>query len=413
MKQNLFSSLLLSLGCTCFYSISYSQFLSVESKDSLNGKPRIESKLIGRLKLNGLYDISGSLAEKSAFSIHENDVSGKDIPAFNMDMRQSQLRFISTMQLKNGKQLKAMLEGDFIGPNNTSQFRLRHAWIEYEQWMAGQNWSTFGSGSLWPASLLDWDGPTGMVLSRRTQVRYTSTQSKALPVSIEASIEYTELRRLHDYTINPDLGVDNAPSRLPDAVLGVTHHFKNGGFVKAAGLYRNIGYNSKNMAAGETDFNYSSKSAGGVTLIANIFFEKSSGLTNNLQAQWTTGKGIADYLVALGGSGLDGFANSSGNGTLNLLPVHAGFISYQRYWTKKFHTMGVASYNHFYDAGNTASEWDKMTNYYAVVNVGYDLLDSLMVALETQVGYKELEYNSGEKKGANAVRIGFGILYNF
>lgn len=396
-----------------FNDTATAQLMSVESKDSLNGKPRITARLLGRLKLNGTYDIKGSLAGLSAFLIHENNVDGTDIPAFNMDMRQSQLRFMNTTQLGNGKELKAMLEGDFDGPSNTSLFRLRHAFITYDHWMIGQNWSTFGDASLWPAALLDWDGPTGMVLSRRIQIRYTGYFKKGSPTAYEIALEYMEPRRSHDYTTNTNYGIDYAPVRAPDVVGAIRHLFENEGFIKIAGLYRSIGYKSADIALGETNFKFDSKSGGGVSALTSIFFEKKSGLINNLQAQWSAGKGIASYFLAVGGSGLDGFASSNRNGELELLPVHAGFISYERYFTKKFHAMVMTSYNHFYDGENTQAGWNTMTNYQATLNVSYNFLNYLMVGVEPQIGYKELEYNDGTTQGANAIRINFGMLFNF
>jgi hypothetical protein len=413
MKQRIFALIFLFTSYALLSTNCFGQLMQVDSKDSLNGKPRLSSRLIGRLKLNGLYDVAGTLAGNSAFLIHLNDVSGKDIPAFNMDMRQSQLRFRSTLQLKNGKELNSMLEADFEGPNNSSQFRLRHAWLSYGRWMAGQNWSTFGDGDLWPASLLDWDGPTGMVVSRRIQVRYSSYQTKTFPFVFQAAIEYMEPRRLFDFTLDPGHGVDYAPSRLPDFVLALRHNFDNGGFVKVAEVLRSIAYDSKNVAGGDTSFQFASETGWGTTVLTSIFFKEGGGLVNNLQAQWTIGKGLADYFLAIGGSGMDGFANSSSNGQLILLPTHAGFISYQKYWTKKFHSMVVGSYSYFFDAGRTTVGWDKMTNYYLTLNVSYDFFNFLMVAFEPQFGYKKLQYTSGNTQGANAVRLAFGFLFNF
>ncbi|SMD03243.1 hypothetical protein [Pedobacter nyackensis] len=53
----------------CILSVHQSpaQLINYKSKDSLNGKPRISSFLIGRLKLNGIYDISGILHDKANF----------------------------------------------------------------------------------------------------------------------------------------------------------------------------------------------------------------------------------------------------------------------------------------------------------------------------------------------------------
>lgn len=413
MKQNKILMFVIFCSCMLLSNSMSAQLMAVESKDTMNGKPKVTARLIGRLKLNGIYDIKGSLNGNSSFLIHKNDVSGLDIPAFSMDMRQSQLRFVSTIQLNNGKELKSMLEADFEGANNTSQFRLRHAWIQYDHWMIGQNWSNFGDYSLWPASLLDWDGPTGMVLSRRIQVRYTANFVKNGHTAFELSAEYMEPCRLYDYTLSPSHGVDYAPSRAPDAVAGIRYTFENGGFMKLAGLYRSIAYDSQDIATGETEFDFASKNGGGITAITSIFFRKKSGLVNNLQAQWTIGKGISDYFLAVGGSGLDGFAKSDFSGKLNLLPVHAGFISYQKYWNTKFHSMVMTSYNHFYEGAGTQAGWDQMTNYQLTLNASYDFFDYLTIGLEPQIGYKELQYDSGRTQGANALRINFGMLFNF
>ncbi|WP_316751430.1 DcaP family trimeric outer membrane transporter [Pedobacter gandavensis] len=405
---------LLLAGCSLITTQAQAQLIKYESKDSLNGKPKISSALIGRLKLNGIYDISGNLHGNSSFLIHENDVFGRNKPAFWVDMRQSQIRFTTTTQLKNGKEIRSMLEGDFEGgPNRTSLFRLRHAWIKYNNFTLGQNWSTFGDSDLWPASLLDWDGPTGMVLSRRIQLNYKNKFNPNGKAGYEVAVEQMEPRRLYDYTTNDALGVDYAPKRMPDVIGALRYDYDNGGFLKVAGIYRNVGYDSKNLLETAPEVKFKSENGWGATAIASIFFNKKSGLTNNLQAQFNVGKGIADYFLAVGGSGLDGFAKENKMGELNLLNVHAGFISYQRFWTPKFHTMVIASYNHFYGAEATASPWNEMTNYHFTLNLSYNILDNLMVGFEPQIGYKELHLDEGIKKGKDAVRINFGMLYNF
>ena len=113
---------LLLAGCSFFTNQAHAQLIRYETKDSLNGKPKMTSYLVGRLKLNGIYDIKGNLHGNSSFLIHENDVTGRNKPAFWVDMRQSQIRFASTTQLRNGKEIKAMLEGDFEGGPKVDQF---------------------------------------------------------------------------------------------------------------------------------------------------------------------------------------------------------------------------------------------------------------------------------------------------
>lgn len=73
----------------------------------------------------------------------------------------------------------------------------------------------------------------------------------------------------------------------------------------------------------------------------------------------------------------------------------------------------MASYNHFYEGANTQAGWDRMTNYQFTLNASYDFLDCLTIGVEPQIGYKQLQYDNGSTQGANAVRINFGMLFNF
>lgn len=81
MKQNNFLLLVFFCSSLLLSSSIHAQLMAVESKDTLNGKPKVTARLMGRLKLNGMYDIKGSLSGNSSFLIHKNDVTGTDIPA--------------------------------------------------------------------------------------------------------------------------------------------------------------------------------------------------------------------------------------------------------------------------------------------------------------------------------------------
>ncbi|MDN3673240.1 DcaP family trimeric outer membrane transporter [Flavobacterium branchiarum] len=410
MKQNIF---LLSVFFLLINNTLTAQLLAVKTKDSVNEKSKIVARLVGRLKLNGIYDIKRSLSNYSSSLIHDNATSGLDGTAFSMDMRQSQLRFVSTMQLNNGKEIKSMLEADFIGANNTSQFRLRHAWIQYENWMIGQNWSTFGDAALWPGSLLDWDGPVGMVLSRKVQVRYTGRFKQNGNTFLELAAEYPESNSLYDYTLSPVNGVNSTASKTPDVVAAIKYVFGKESFIKLAGLYRSIEFESVDVASGQGKSNFETQRGGGFTAISGVFFRNKSGLLRNIQTQWTIGKGISDCFSAMSGYGLNGFAKSDFSGKLKLLPVHAGYISYQSYWDKKIHSMTILSYNHFYDGVGTVVGWDKMTNYQLTLNTSYDLFDFLTIGIEPQIAFKKLVYGDGNSQGVNTIRINFGMLFNF
>ena len=380
------------------------QLLKYTSTDSVNGKPEYEAALKGRIRLNGVYDIKGNLHGNSAFAIHANDVDGKDRPGMWLSMRQSQIRFDGTRRFKKGKEIFSRVEADFDGgPQNRSTFRLRHAFVRYGNFTLGQTWSTFGDIDMWPQSNIDWEGPTGMVRSRRPMIRYTGNITSKLQTELAA--ELMEPRRLFDYTLpaDPELkGVINyEPRRSPD-VIGTLKYNLLPGFLKIAGIYRNIGYGYQG--------NYKSSNGYGVSAMVNLF--SGAGKRNNFLLQLNYGKGISDYFLPIGGSGLDGSVDRIDASKLSLLPVNAGYASYQHYWTTQFHTLLVASYNKF-DGKNNTLGWDSMQNLYVSANMMFDVVPGLTVGPQFIWGKKSLKFAQGPDKSLPASRVNFGFMYNF
>ncbi len=383
-----------------FTSGANAQLLNYSSKDSINGKPEFEAVLKGRLKFNGIYDIKGNLHGNSTFGIHNNDVDGKDRPGIWVDMRQTQIRFDGTRRFKDGKEVFARIEGDFEGgPDNKSTFRIRHAFVQYDNFLLGQTWSTFGDADMWPSSLFDWDGPTGMVESRRPMIRYTGNLTSKLQT--ELALEVMEPRRLYDYTVPENSSIYYEPRRLPDFIATLKYNLKPG-FIKVAGIYRSIGYGANDS--------FNSSDGYGVSAMVNLF--AGADKRNNFQFQFNLGKGITDYFLSVGGSGLDGSVDRFDASKLSLLPVNAGYASYQHYWSNQIHTLFIASYNKF-NGKDGSLGWESMLNQYAGGNIMYDVVPSFTVGAEFLWGKKTLEYAQDPNKSLPASRVNFGFLYNF
>jgi len=74
----------------------------------------------------------------------------------------------------------AFIEMDFYGGggnekiSNSSNPRLRHAFIKYDQWLIGQTWSTFMNTSAIPESADFAAAAVGLVFNRQGQIRYTN-----------------------------------------------------------------------------------------------------------------------------------------------------------------------------------------------------------------------------------------------
>ncbi|AZT82500.1 hypothetical protein EHN06_02490 [Marinobacter sp. NP-4(2019)] len=142
--------------------------------------------IYGYARLNASYDIdedisrssgtrSGDFSKVNTGAAEDNEVSGH----FGADAVQSRLGVRTTLP----NDLKITVEGDFR--TTTSTVRLRHAFGQYKNWLAGQTWSNHTSFT-GATSVLEFDGVAGNagLYSRSTQVRYTTG---GLSVSAEDS----------------------------------------------------------------------------------------------------------------------------------------------------------------------------------------------------------------------------------
>lgn len=68
------------------------------------------------------------------------------------------------------------LEMDFVGGATADQFRIRHAYLTYGNWLVGQTWSNFAITDYMPETI-DALGYVGGSIKRTPQVRYTTTFS--------------------------------------------------------------------------------------------------------------------------------------------------------------------------------------------------------------------------------------------
>ncbi|MBT0177925.1 hypothetical protein G9O68_14755, partial [Listeria seeligeri] len=81
---------------------------------------------------------------------------------------------------ESGNKAGAFFEMDFFGNSlgnqtatNTYGVTLRHAYMYWNNWLAGQTWSNFMDAAALPEAV-DFVGPTdGVIFVRQAQVRYT------------------------------------------------------------------------------------------------------------------------------------------------------------------------------------------------------------------------------------------------
>lgn len=115
-------------------------------------------------------------------------------------------------------------ETDFYGGSTKDQFRIRHAYLTYGNWLVGQTWSNFIAPDYLPETI---DAATyvGGSLQRTPTIRYTANMTKQ--TSAVFSVEDPK------YTAATD--PDNE-MRLPALVGRVNHRFDNGSVMSGRGF---------------------------------------------------------------------------------------------------------------------------------------------------------------------------------
>ena len=104
----------------------------------------VEVTVGGYVKVDAIYDLDQDLGPSFFAGGIDTDPNASSDPSFQMHAKQSRLNF----KAKEGD-MKVVIEGDFFTGegnqliSNSSGFRLRHAYGQVGNFLAGQTWSTF------------------------------------------------------------------------------------------------------------------------------------------------------------------------------------------------------------------------------------------------------------------------------
>jgi hypothetical protein len=266
----------------------------------------------------------------------------------SLTANQTRVNFDYRQRRAKGENLRAFVEGDFFGDGNT--FRLRHAFGQYKDLLAGKTWSAFYDAEASPEEV-DFEGINGHVLLRQTQIRYFPKIGKDLQLMV--SIEDP----------NPQVTGGEGVSELPDLIVSVRRDWFARWHVKSAVLLRqiranvNVGVDDNGQSciptAGappiEPDGNgcvpianagSNAKTNGWAVTLSGKISVPVFGKNDNLLWQMNYGEGLGRYLTDLASiesleidGGQDGVINPA-DGTLEALPVFGGYVAYQHWWSR-------------------------------------------------------------------------------
>ena len=377
------------------------QLLSIQSADSLNGKPKKTFYSTAWIKLNMFYDHRGipNVSAMHLPSIPTERENVRDDPQIHADLYQTRLIFASNFQTEYLGEISSYIETDFYGGGG-GNLRLRHAYIRFQNWRIGQTWSGFTDEEAW-AHITDFDGPATGAWVRSAQITYFIRPSSNADWSLGIEVP------LQDYSryLAIDTLVQPSKQTFPDFVSHYEIRWPKGHF-QIAGVARAIEYvNGNNSTVYKLAGGFSA--SGGQRLFGR----------DKLTYQVAYGKGISRYLVSFGGGGWD--AVPDGEGNLGLVPIYGGYVGYELFWGKK--NYNNRDRNHFsstfvygYVALNNP-QYTKfgnptlLTGSYASANVYWNVVGPLQIALEGIYGFRTDEF---ESTGQN-VRIQAVVEYNF
>ena len=240
----------------------------------------------------------------------------------NLTTRQSRLN-VDVRRYSALGPLRAFIEGDFAGEGDT--YRLRHAYGQLGNVLAGQTWSTMVDIKATPEDI-DFEGLNGRVNVRQPQLRYFPSFGENLELAIA----------LEDP--NPDVTGGTGLTVVPDVVAAIRFTRWNRLHVKAALLLRQI--------RAESDLNPGTdvKEDGWGLSISGHINVPIWGERDEFMYQLNYGDGIGRYINDLSSVGGQDAVFDPATGELHPLTAFGGYLAYQHWWSEKMRSTLVAGF---------------------------------------------------------------------
>ena len=333
----------------------------------------VSVKIGGYVKADFIHDFN-SIGNTDKFDTTTIPTSGVQKQNTRFHARQTRLNLDVRHPSELGE-VQIFTEGDFFATGNA--FRLRHAYGKLGPLLAGQTWSTFMDETIMP-DLVDFESPTGALLTRRALFRWTQ------PISAIEGLEYS--LAVEDASPSFSSTEGTFENVLPDFIgrLRLQHndaHAQLAGFVTRAKFDPTVGSDSEPVAWG-------------VSLSSSFKIFDSE----KFMVQVAYGDGIDRFRGAQNYS-LDA------DGSLSAVPALACYVGYEHAWTR--HLKSVLAFSRAeVDNPEVALTSLKSTDYLAA-NVLWTPIERVRFGLEYLYGAR---VNQDTSRG-DANRVQFSIWY--
>ena len=326
----------------------------------------------------------------------------------SFSVKQSRFGIKGTMPTADGYDpITFKFEFDLFGTGvdaGQTTFRLRYAYGEWGQFLAGQTTSVFMDLDVFP-NVIDYWGPNGMVFWRNVQFRWTPyrTGSNEFAIALEQPSNDVDSGQIREY--DPELGSNIQGN---ETMPNLAAHFKtkgDWGHVQVAGLLRDIGYDTKGTQNNKPK---GSVTGWGVNLSGTI----NTWGKDKILWQYVYGHGIASYMndggVDLAPKGRFPTETDPGNVSPEAIPLTGIVAYYDHYWNEKFST-SIGYSTTFVDNSNLQDGLAYTSGQYTSVNLLYYPVPNIMVGGEVLWG--DLELNDGNTQ--DDTRVQFSVQYKW
>ena len=234
--------------------------------------------------------------------------------------------------------MRAFVEGDFAEENDT--FRLRHAFGQFRDVLAGKTWSTFTDREAAPEEI-DFEGINGKINVRQAQIRYFPEIGKDLNLLV--SFEDPA----------PDVTGGNGISQIPDIVASIRRTWFDRWHVKTGLLLRQI------RARWDVDPGTRQKETGwGLTISAKTAIPRWDE-RDNFIFQVNIGDGYGRYVNDLQTVGGQDAVFDPDTGDMKTLKVFSTYAAFQKWWKDGLRSTFIVS---FVDVDNENFQADDAYN---------------------------------------------------
>ena len=370
--------------------------VATDANRASDSKPGTKVTLGGYIKADTTYSSysGGDLAAGSAgrdFYIPGTIPVGGQNESTDTDYSAKESRFfLKTESDFNGKALISYIEMDFLlapGGNervsNGYQPRMRHAFLKYGKWMAGQSWSTFQDvGAL--AENLDFVGPAeGTVFERQPQIRYTHG-------NWQVALENPET------TVTPFGGgarIVTDDNALPDVVMRYIYK-EDWGWLSAATIARQLSYEDKASGIDDTESGF------GISLSGKVKIGR-----DDIRFMLTRGSGLGRYVGLNTANG----AVVDAKGDLEAIDSTSGFVSLRHFWNESWRSnLTLSGFSADNDTDLTGSGVTKQV-YSVHLNLLYSPTPKITIGAEYMFAEREIESGAD----GDLDRFIFSMKYGF